>query len=160
MAERRVVDEVDDGWRIPDTLWQQIEPLLPPEPPHPKGGRPWSPARQMLDGIFYLLRTGCQWKALPRSLGAPSTVHDRFQAWCAAGLFVDLWKAGLLAFDEAKGIDWEWQAMDGIMTKAPLGGGKDGPQSHRSRQGRDQTVGADRGAWRASWPERRWRQSA
>ena len=159
MAERPVVAEIDDDWRIPDELWAQIEPLLPPEPSHPKGGHPWKPARQMMDGIFYVLRTGCQWKALPRVLGAPSTIHDRFQAWCAAGVFSALWQAGLLAFDAAEGIDWEWQAMDGAMTKAPLGGEKDRPQPDRSRQERDQTLALDRGAWRAHWPERRRRQS-
>jgi transposase len=35
--------------------------------------------RKSMNGIFYVLRTGCQWKALPKSLGAASTVHDRFQ---------------------------------------------------------------------------------
>lgn len=87
MIERAVGTEIDDGWRIPDALWTQIEPLLPAAPPHPKGGRPWTSGRQMLDGIFYVLRTGCQWNALPRSLGASSTVHDRFQSWCEAGVF-------------------------------------------------------------------------
>jgi len=45
------------------------------------------PDRQAMDAIFYVLRTGCQWKALPRGLGAASTVHDRFQEWCKAGVF-------------------------------------------------------------------------
>ena len=115
---------VDAAWRIPDELWERIEPLLPRERPHPKGGRPWTPARQVMDAIFYVLRTGCQWKALPRTLGAPSTVHERFQQWGAAGVFERLWRAGLLEYDERVGIDWEWQAIDGAMTKAPLGGGR------------------------------------
>src|SRR5215210_2562470 len=125
---------VDDGWRIPDELWVEIEPLLPPERPHPKGGRPWTPARPVLEAIFYVLRTGMQWQALPRSLGAPSTVHERFQAWAAAGVFERLWQAGLLEYDAEVGIDWEWQAMDGAMTKAPLGGEKDRPEPNRPRQ--------------------------
>jgi len=76
----------------------------------------------MMSAIFYVLRTGCQWKALPRSLGAPSTVHDRFQEWREAGVFEKMWKAGLIEYDIKKGIEWEWQSMDGAMTKAPLGG--------------------------------------
>lgn len=159
MAARRVVEEIDDGWRMPDALWEQIVPFLPPEPPHPRGGRPWTDARAMMDGIFYVGRTGCQWKALPRCFGAPSTVHDRYQCWCEAGVFARLWQAGLLAFDEAVGIDWEWQALDGVMTKAPLGGEKDGSQSHRPREIGHQTVAADGGAWHPDWPRRRWRQS-
>ena len=113
---------VDDGWRIPKGLWEHIEPLLPPKPSHPKGGRPWTPARQCMDGIFYVLRTGCQWKALPRSFGAASTVHLRFQQWRAARVFERLWQQGLLEYDARQGLEWKWQAMDGAMTKAPLGG--------------------------------------
>ena len=52
----------------------------------------------------------------------PSTVHDRFQEWVAAGVFARLWQEGLLAYDAERGLEWEWQAMDGALTKAPLGG--------------------------------------
>lgn len=95
--------------------------------------------RQAMTAILYVLRTGIQWKALPRSLGAASTVHDRFQEWQEAGVFRRLWEAGLHAYDETRGIEWTWQAMDGAMTKAPLGGKRDRSQSHRSRQKRDKT---------------------
>lgn len=78
--------------------------------------------RQAMNAVFYVLRTGCQWKALPRVLGAPSTVHDRFQEWRRAGVFKKMWIAGLMEYDIRRGLDWEWQAMDGAMTKAPLGG--------------------------------------
>lgn len=136
-------DTVDDGWRVPDEMWERIRAVLPLERPHPKGGRPWIPARQCMDGIFYVLRTGCQWKALPRSLGAASTVHLRFQQWRAAGVFERLWREGLLVYDARCGLDWEWQAMDGAMTKAPLGGKRNGAQSHRPRQKRDETECVD-----------------
>lgn len=134
---------VDDGWRIPDELWKQIEPLLPAKKPQPKGGRPWTSDRQAMDGIFYVLRTGCQWKALPRAIGAASTVHDHFQQWVKAGVFLRLWEAGLLEYDALKGLDWEWQAMDGAMTKAPLGGKRHRSQSDRPRQERHEAESAD-----------------
>jgi putative transposase len=140
MADKPVID---DGWRIPDELWERIEPLLPAKNPQPKGGRPWTPDRQVMDGIFYVLRTGCQWKALPRTIGAASTVHDRFQKWVKADVFRRLWEAGLLEYDTLKGIDWEWQAMDGAMTKAPLGGKRYWAQSHRPRQERHEAEPAD-----------------
>jgi transposase len=140
MADKPVVD---DGWCIPGELWKQIEPLLPPKNPQPKGGRPWTADRQAMDGIFYVLRTGCQWKALPRAIGAGSTVHDRFQQWVEAGVFRRLWEAGLLEYDALKGLDWEWQAMDGAMTKAPLGGKRNRSQSHRPRQERHEAEPAD-----------------
>ena len=49
-----------------------------------------------MTAIFYALETGCGWKALPRALGAPSTINDRFKEWHAAGVFERLWRAGLL----------------------------------------------------------------
>jgi transposase len=134
---------VDDGWRIPDELWMRIEVLLPPQRTYPKGGRPRMADRKAMDAIFYVLRTGCQWKALPRSLGAASTVHDRFQAWTKAGVFRRLWRAGLQEYDELKGLDWEWQAMDSAMTKAPLGGKRNRSQSHRPREERHETKPVD-----------------
>jgi putative transposase len=83
-----------------------------------------------MNAIFYIARTGCQWKALPRSLGATSTVYERFQLWRAAGVFAAFWRAGVLVYDEARGLDWTWQAMDGAMTKAPLGGSSYRAQSN------------------------------
>jgi putative transposase len=87
--------------------------------------------RRAMNAIFYVLRTGCQWKALPRSLGRKSTVHDRFQEWRKAGVFESMWKESLLEYDSNKGIEWEWQAMDTVMTKAPLGGKKHWTEPHR-----------------------------
>lgn len=130
MADNDANRDVNESYRIPDALWSEIEPLLPPEKPKPKGGRPRMDNRQAMDAIFYILRTGCQWKALPRSLGAPSTVHDRFQEWRKAGVFRRIWEAGIAKYDELKDLDWEWQSMDGVMTKAPLGGEKNRTQSH------------------------------
>ena len=54
-----------------------------------------------------------------------------FREWRAAGVFRALWRAGLVEYDLEEGIDWEWQAMDGVMTKAPLGGENDRSESHR-----------------------------
>ncbi len=131
--------EVDANWRIPDSLWERVEPVLPAEGPKPKGGRPRASDRRCMDGVFYALRTGCQWKALPRCFGPASTVHDRFQEWRRAGVFEKLWQAGLVEYDRRVGLAWEWQAMDGAMTKAPLGGKRNRPQSYRPWQNGDQT---------------------
>jgi putative transposase len=92
--------------------------------------------RKAFEAMIYLLRTGSQWNALPRELGASSTVHDRFQEWERAGFFLHLWQAGLTQYDEIKGIAWEWQSMDGVMTKAPLGKDATGPNpTDRGKQG-------------------------
>ena len=146
-----------------DELWAVLAPVLPKHrnPHRFGGGKPRTPDRQCADAIFYVLRTGCQWGALDATELCPhSTAHDRFQAWVAAGVFLKLWKAGVEQFDDLKGIDWNWLSMDGAMTKAPLGGEKNGAQSHRPRQVRRQTQPADRSPRSADWLGGRRCQSA
>ncbi len=72
---------------VPDGLWEQIAPLIPARRKNTLRGRPPVPDREVLAGIVYRLRTGCQWKALPREFGSGSTCHRRFKEWCAAGVF-------------------------------------------------------------------------
>ena len=132
----RKVTAYADKWRIPDDLWERIEPLLPPRKPHPLGcHNPRVDDRRAMDAIFFVLRTGCQWNALNATrICSSSSAHRRFQEWQAAGVFEKLWALGLKKYDALKGIDWAWQSMDGAMTKAPLGGGKNRTQSHRPGQ--------------------------
>ena len=113
-------------WELSEAVWERAQPLLPAPKAHPKGGRPRRDDRQMLGAILYVLRTGIQWNALPREIGASTTVYDRFREWERDGFFERLWAAGLDEFDELVGIDWEWQSMDGVMTKAPFGGAATG----------------------------------
>jgi putative transposase len=118
------------GFRISDELWAVLRPLLPVHINTHRfgGGRPRVSDRACADAIFYVLRTGSQWQALDQTeLCAHSTAHDRFQEWVKAAVFLDLWQAGVERFDELCGIDWDWLSMDGAMTKAPLSGGKTGP---------------------------------
>ena len=139
-------NKTTSAFRISDELWAVLEPLLPAHVNRHRfgGGRPRKPDRVCADAIFYVLRTGCQWKALDVTDICPaSTAHDRFQEWVKAGVFLRLWQAGVTQFDELKGIEWEWMSMDGAMTKAPLGGGENRPQSHRPRQSRRQAQPAD-----------------
>jgi len=139
--ERTPNNTTTTGFRVSDALWAVLEPLIPVRINTHRfgGGRPRVPDRRCADAIFYVLRTGCQWEALKHTdLCAKSTAHDRFQEWVAAGVFEKLWYAGVEQFDELKGIDWNWLSMDGALTKAPLGGKKDGAQSHRPRQERCQ----------------------
>ncbi len=129
---------VPADWRIPDDLWDAMQILLPEHKNTHRfgGGRPRTPDRVCMDAIYFVLRTGCQWKALDATkFGPGSTAHDRFQEWVEAGFFERLWAAGLLGYDEMIGIDWSWVSMDGSMTKAPLGGEKDRQEPHRSSQG-------------------------
>lgn len=124
------------SWELSDSLWERIEPLLPKEKSRYRGrgkhrrhigGRPAADRRQTIAGILYVLRTGCQWNAAPREYGSGKTLHRYFQRWTRAGVFKKLWRAGLTDYDECQGIAWKWQAADGAVTKAPLGGEATGP---------------------------------
>lgn len=128
-------------WLLPDTLWKEIEPLLPPLPtPKSTGGRPFIPHRKAMNGIFFVMRTGCQWNALNvTGICSSSTAHRRFQEWTQLGVFQKLWAEGLTEYDALKGIQWRWQSMDGAMTKAPLGGEKNRAKPDRPGKARRQT---------------------
>src|SRR5919206_5399300 len=74
---------------VPDALWELVEPLLPPEPPKPKGGRPRVPDRACLTGIVFVLKTGLPWEYLPREAGWGSgvTCWRRLRDWQRAGVW-------------------------------------------------------------------------
>ena len=124
---------------VSDKLWEKISKLLPKHKNTHRfgGGRPRVDDREAMNGIFFVLRTGCQWNALnDTGICSSSTAHSRFQEWTNAGVFRKLWKQGLHAYDELKGLNWSWQSMDGAMTKAPLGGEKNRAKSDGQSQRR------------------------
>jgi putative transposase len=108
---------------LSERFWLLARRLIPkPARVHPLGGgRPRVSDRRVLAAIFFVLRTGGQWKALDATgLGSGSTAHRRFQEWVGAGLFFRLWRVAARRYDEVCGIDWRWLAVDGCLTKAPL----------------------------------------
>ena len=116
------------SWTISDELWEEIKDQVPTTQRDPNkvykrkpgaGRKPLDP-RMVLEGIFYVLRTGCQWKAVPEKYGCGSSIHRYFQKWGEAGFFEKIWALGLEKYDELEGIGWEWQSVDGCMVKAPL----------------------------------------
>ena len=132
--------ERDDGWRMPDWLWGRIEPLLPERPTQPLGcHNPRVPDRNALDAILLVLRTGMQWNALAATgICSCSSAYRRFREWTEAGVFIEFWRRGLLAYDDQQGIEWEWLALDGALGKAPLGGADTGPNpTDRAKKGRN-----------------------
>jgi len=142
----------DDGWRIPDEVWERMESLLPPRPSHPLGcHRPRVPDRAAMDAILLVLRTGMQWNALNATgICSSSAAHRRFQEWTQAGVFSEFWRQGLVAYERMQGIEWEWLSCDGAMGKAPLGGEQTGPNpTDRAKKGRSGRFSATAGASRS-----------
>src|SRR5215210_6115996 len=119
------------AWQLSDSFWLRIKPLLPKPKSRLRGrgirrknvgGRPPTPPRQLMAGILYVLRTGCQWNAAPKEFGSGKTLHRYFQLWTRKRVFKRMWRAGLEEYDEVHGLEWKWQAADAAITKAPLGG--------------------------------------
>jgi transposase len=108
---------------IPDDLWELIAPILPPDKPPGTNGRPAVANRTAFNGILYVLRTGCQWKRVPREYSSGSTCHLRFQTWVQGGLFEKIWRKCLKHYDDLHGIDWSFQSMDSATVSAPVKGG-------------------------------------
>lgn len=107
---------------ISDELWDNIFDLLPKEKSNKTVGRPAILFRKVLNGILYVLRTGCQWKMLPKEFGSGSTCHRRFQQWIQADIFKKIWMKLLEEYDNKIGIKWTWQSIDSTSIKSPLGG--------------------------------------
>ena len=136
-------------WRMPDDLWAACRALLPPDKPPGTRGRPVVPFRQVLDGILHVLRTGCQWKAVPREFGSGSTVHARFQEWTQQGVWTRLWAGQLHAYDAAHQIGWDWQTTDSATVPSPPRRRRDRARPDQSRQAGHQTACARRPPRRA-----------
>jgi transposase len=115
-------------FEVPDELWECIEHLFPTDEPTGQRGRPRANNRAALNGIWYVMWTGCQWKAVERSwFGVcSSTLHERFQTWGEQGIFVAVMTEMVRFYAEQSGIGWEWQSIDSKSCAAPLGGSETG----------------------------------
>ncbi len=108
---------------VPDELWAIVEPLLPPEPPKPKGGRPRVPDRAALTGIIFVLKSGIPWEMLPPELGCGSgmTCWRRLRDWQEAGVWDRLHQTLLDRLGEADRIDWSRASLDSASIPAKRG---------------------------------------
>ena len=108
---------------VTDELWEIVEPLLPPEPPKPRGGRPRVPNRAALTGIVFVLKTGIPWEMLPKEMGcgSGSTCWRRLRDWQEAGVWRRLHQALLDRLGEADEIDWSRACLDSASVPAKRG---------------------------------------
>src|SRR5512140_393120 len=158
------------AWEGSDELWAKAEPRLAGHDPREGrrrrgyrrsagGGRKPMPPRQIFAAIVYVLRTGCEWKALPENFGSASAIHAHFQRWRHDGFFLRLWQAGLAEYDEMEGIAWAWQSIDGTMGKAPLAQEAVGPNPTDRGKKRHEAQPVGRRSWRPALAYRQRRQS-
>lgn len=114
-------------WEIPDDVWARVESILLDAYPPQSTGRPRVDFRAALNGMIFRLRSGCQWNRLPAQFGDDSSVHRWFQRWGEDGILEDIWAELVVECEELGGVDWEWQAADGVMGKSRFEGEKRGP---------------------------------
>jgi transposase len=108
---------------VSDELWEIIKPLLPKEPPKPKGGRPRIDDRAALSGIVFVLKSGIPWEMLPKEMGcgSGSTCWRRLRDWQEAGVWEELHRILLDRLGEADEIDWERASLDSASVSAKRG---------------------------------------
>ena len=113
---------------VHDELWEIIDPLLPLEPPKPKGGRPRVPDRAALTGIIFVLKSGIPWEMLPQEMGCGSgvTCWRRLRDWQQAGVWDGLHQALLNQLGEADRIDWSRASLDSASIPATPASGYPG----------------------------------
>jgi transposase len=108
---------------LTDEQWAFIQPLLPSPA---RTGRLRADDRSTVEGILYVLITGCCWQDLPREYGAPTTVWCRLKTWGEAGVWERIWRAALAILDVRGQLDWTMAFLDGSFASAKKGGDKVG----------------------------------
>jgi len=113
---------------VPWRLWRLIKRELPKEKKHRGPGRPRVSNRAVINGLWYILWTGCQWKAVKRErFGVSSSVlHERFQTWQREGRWEGIMRRAARYDAREQWIAWKWQSIDSKSIPAPLGGAKTG----------------------------------
>ncbi len=106
---------------LTDEQWAKIEPLLPPLPPQPRGGRLWCAHRPVLEGLLWILRTGAPWRDLPEQYPSASTCWRRLQEWEETGLWEKIWRIFLAQLDEQGLLDWSESFADASFAPAKKG---------------------------------------
>jgi transposase len=111
---------------VPDELWAVVAPLLPPEPPKPKGGRPRVDDHAALTGILFVLRSGIPWEMLPQEMGCGSgmTCWHRLRDWQRAGVWQRFHHELLNRLGDADQIDWSRASLDSASVPAKKGDSK------------------------------------
>jgi transposase len=110
---------------LTDEQWKVLEPLIP-EPPHRADGRgrPWRDAREVLNGILWILRTGAPWRDLPDRYPPYQTCHRRFQRWVKEGVLSRILEALTEDLEERGGLDLSECFIDGTFVVAKKGAGR------------------------------------
>lgn len=101
-------------YELTDEGFERLAPLLPPQR---RGGR-WADHRSVLNGMFWVLNSGAQWRDMPERYGRWETVYGRYRRWVSEGLFDRMLRALHVQLDEQGRIDWSVFDVDGTSIRA------------------------------------------
>lgn len=101
-------------YELTDDGWERIRPLLPVQ----KRGGKWADHRTLLNGMFWVLNSGAQWRDMPERYGHWETVYGRYRRWTREGLFDKILNALHVSLDEDGRIDWSVFDVDGSNVRA------------------------------------------
>ena len=109
---------------LPQELWNQVRPLLPPHPPQPQGGRPPVDDRLCLRGLLFILRSGMAYSLLPTEVFGVSgvTCWRRLRDWTRAGVWPQLHRHLLQRLGQRGQIDTRKVVVDSQSVRAVFGG--------------------------------------
>jgi transposase len=109
---------------LPDELWNEVQPLLPPHPPQPRGGRPYADDRLCLRGLLFILRAGLAYQLLPREVFgvSGSTCWRRLRDWTVTGVWPQLHRRLLNHLGRLGQIDLDRVVVDSQSVRAVFGG--------------------------------------
>src|SRR5437667_9475136 len=106
---------------LTDAQWALLEPLFRPKRRKDGRGRPWQDTRAVLNGVFWVLRTGAPWHDLPRRYPPYQTCHRRFQQWQRSGLLTRLLQKLPEYLRDSVKLDWSESFRDARFSSAKIG---------------------------------------
>lgn len=110
---------------LTEEQWLAVEPYIPAaerRAPGRKGGRPWQSARDVLNGVLWILRTGAPWADLPGRYPPYQTCHRRFQRWVEKGILPKVLAALRRDLEQRGGVEDVEGFIDGTYVPAKKGG--------------------------------------
>ena len=120
-------------YELSDEEWSLIEDLFPSN--EGKVGARWQDHRKILNGMFWILRSGAAWRDLPERYGSWSTVYDRFRLYQEDGTFDKLVERLQIRLDQEGHIDWQTWSVDATVVRAhksAAGAAKEGKKNGAS----------------------------
>ena len=126
---------------LSDSVWETIKDIIPSK--KIKIGRPEKCPRKALEGIIFVLKTGCQWSLVPIKYGNYKTIHKKFIKWTRLGVFKQLMKFARKNYQKRNSKN-NWYCFDTTLKKAPFAkfGGKN--PTDRAKRGIKHAILVDR----------------